>query len=134
MEINAQPGIGIKPLLSLQRHYRISIVAWLLVIVLGLPLVWIKGQSIYSAESVFQVSPRYMKNLKSDAEVELQSNQQYREYVNHLSKSVLRYDVLMRALVILREKGIDPKPPAWTDRKFIEKLQTKLYVKQILDT
>ncbi len=134
MEINAQPGIGIKPLLSLQRHYRVSVVAWLLVIVLGLPLVWIKGQSIYTAESVFQVSPRYMKNLKSDAEVELQSNQQYREYVNHLSKSVLRYDVLMRALVILREKGIDPKPPAWTDRKFIEKLQTTLYVKPILDT
>lgn len=134
MEINAQPGIGIKPLLSLQRHYRVSIVAWLLVIVLGLPMVWIKGQSIYSAESVFQVSPRYMKNLKSDAEVELQSNQQYREYVNHLSKTVLRYDVLMRALILLREKGIDPKPPAWTDRKFIERLQSTFYVKPILDT
>ena len=45
MEINAQPGIGIKPLLSLQRHYRVSVVAWLLVIVLGLPLVWIKGKA-----------------------------------------------------------------------------------------
>jgi polysaccharide biosynthesis transport protein len=134
MEINAQPGIGIKPLLSLQRHSRISLLAWLLVIVLGLPVVWIKGQSTYSAESVFQVSPRYMKNLKSDAEVELQSNQQYREYVNHLAKTVLRYDVLARALVILREKGIDPKPAAWTDRKYIEKLQTTLYVRAILDT
>ena len=37
MEVNAQPGIGIKPLLSLQRHYRISLIAWLLVLVLGLP-------------------------------------------------------------------------------------------------
>jgi polysaccharide biosynthesis transport protein len=75
-----------------------------------------------------------MKNLNTDAEVELQSNQQYREYVNHLSKTVLRYDVLARALAMLREKGIDPKPPAWSDRKYIEKLQTTLYVKPVLDT
>lgn len=134
MEVAAQPGIGIKPLLSLQRHYRVSLVVGLLVFVLGLPVVWIKGQSIYTTEAVFQVSPRYMKNLKTDAEVELQSNQQYREYVNHLSKTVLRYDVLSHALSLLRERGINPKPPAWSERKYIEKLQTLIYVKPILDT
>lgn len=134
MEINAQPGIGIKPLLSLKRHYRVSLVVWLVVILLGLPVVWVKGQSTYTAESVFQVSPRYMKNLQSDAEVEMQSNQQYREYVNHLSKTVSRYDVLQRALAGLKAKGIDPRPPALSERKYIEKLQTTLYIKPIPDT
>jgi Mrp family chromosome partitioning ATPase len=134
MEINAQPGIGIKPLLSLKRHYRVSLVVWLVIFLLGLPLVWVKGQSTYTAESVFQVSPRYMKNLQSDAEVEMQSNQQYREYVNHLSKTVSRYDVLQRALANLKTRGIDPRPPALSERKYIEKLQTTLYIKPIPDT
>lgn len=134
MDVNLQPGIGIKPLLSLKRHYRVSVVVWVLVIVLGLPLVWIKGQSSYTAEAVFQVAPRYMKNLESDIEVEMQSNSQYREYVNHLSNTVTRYDVLERALKILREKGVDPKPPALTDRKYIERLQKTVYVRAVLDT
>ncbi len=72
------PGIGIKPLLSLKRHYRISIILFFLVLIAGSPMVWIKGKSTYSAEAIFQVAPRYMKNLESDSEVELQSNSQYR--------------------------------------------------------
>lgn len=128
MEIGSQPGIGIKPLLSLKRHYRFSVLVWVLVILLGTPVAFIKGKSTYNAESVFMVAPRYMKNLESDAEVELQSNTQYREYVNHLSQSVRRFDVLEQALARLREKGIDPKPPALTDRRYIEMLQRLIYV------
>lgn len=133
-DIYAQPGIGIKPLLSLKKHYRISILIFFLIIILGLPAVWIKGKSFYVAESTFQVSPRYMKNLESDQEVEMQSNSQYREYVNHLSSSVTRYDVLEKAIKLLREKGIEPKPKALTDRKYIEKLQRTIYVRAVLDT
>ncbi len=70
------PSLGIKPFLSLKRHYRVSIILFFLVLVVGLPAVWIKGQSFYSAEAIFHVSPRYMKNLESDSEVELQSNSQ----------------------------------------------------------
>lgn len=134
MEVQSQPGIGIKPFLSLKRHYRISVVVWLVVVVLGLPVVFLKGKSTYSAESVFQVAPRYMKNLQSDAEVELQSNSQYREYVNHLSQTVVRFDVLQSALQKLRERGIDPKPPALTERRYIERLQKTIYVRPVPDT
>ena len=80
MEIQSLPGIGIKPLLSFQRHARAGLMAGLLVLMLGLPLVWIFGQSSYTAEAVFQVSPNYMKTLQSDKEVEFQSNSQYRYY------------------------------------------------------
>ncbi|MDG4560518.1 MAG: hypothetical protein P9E88_04415 [Candidatus Competibacter sp.] len=134
MDINSLPGIGIKPLLSLKRHYRTSIVAGVVVVLLGLPVVWIKGQSSYVAEAIFQVSPTYMKNLESDKELELQSNSQYREYVNHLSNTVTRYDVLQRALNALKAEGIDTRPPALTERKYIEQLQKTVYVRAIPDT
>lgn len=134
MEVNSQPGIGIKPFLSLRRHYRISLLIVPLVILLGLPVAFLKGKSTFNAEAVFMVAPRYMKNLQSDAEVELQSNTQYREYVNHLSQSVRRYDVLERALQRLHQKGINPKPPALTERRYIEQLQRLIYVLPIADT
>ena len=128
------PGIGIKPLLSLKRHYRLSIVLFLLVLIVGMPVVWIKGQSTYSSEAVFQVSPRYMKNLESDQEVELQSNSQYREFVNHLQNTVLRYDVVGKGLDLLLEQGIDTRPPALSGREYIERLQRSILTLAIPDT
>ena len=128
------PGIGIKPILSLKRHYRVSIILFFVVLVLGLPMVWIKGKSVYSAEAVFQVAPRYMKNLESDAEVELQSNSQYREFVNQLQNTVIRYDVLEHALAILDKQGIHTQPPALTRREYIERLQKRIVTLAVPDT
>lgn len=134
METQSLPGIGIKPLLSLQRHWRVGIVVGILVFLLGIPVVFIKGQSLYRAEGIFQVSPTYMKNLEADKELELQSNSQYREYVNHLSQTVIRYDVLDSALKALAAEGIDPKPPALSQRRYIEMLQRTIYVRPVPDT
>ncbi|MEI6117365.1 MAG: hypothetical protein WCP99_22720, partial [Burkholderiales bacterium] len=134
MEIKNLPGIGIKPFLSLRKHYRVSIVVWFAVVLLGAPFAWWKGKSYYIAESVFQVSPTYMKNVEADSELQLQSNSQYREYVNHLSKTVVRFDVLERALDNLLKRGIDVRPKGMAERRFIETLQSTIYVRPILDT
>lgn len=134
MDTSTLPGRGIKPLLSLRKHYRISIIVWLLVVLAGLPVAWIKGKNYYYTEAVFQVSPNYMKTLSSDKEVEFQSNSQYREYVNHLSNTVRRYDVIQRALKQLRDKQIDIQPKGMTERKFTEQLQKLLLVRAIPDT
>ncbi len=134
MDTSQLPGRGINPMRSLRNHYRISIAIWLVVLLAGLPLVWIKGQSYYSAESVFQVSPNYMKTLSSDKEVELQSNSQYREFVNHLSTTVKRYDVVQRALKKLRDAKVDVQPGAMTERKYIEFLQKQVSVRAVPDT
>lgn len=134
MEIQSLPGIGIKPLLSFQRHARAGLIAGLLVLMLGLPLVWIFGQSSYTAEAVFQVSPNYMKTLQSDKEVEFQSNSQYREFVNQLSSTVTRFDVLKRALALLKAKGVNLQPAGLNERKYIEQLQKKIYVRPVADT
>lgn len=127
-------GIRINPVLSLIRHYRVSIALFFLVLVLGAPVVWIKGQSMYSAEAVFQVSPRYMNNLETDLEVELQSNSQYREFVNHLQNTVLRYDVVDKALNLLQQKGIDTRPQGLSRREYIERLQRSFLTLAIPDT
>jgi len=134
MDTSQLPGRGIKPLLSLRRHYRLSVVIWLLVMLIGAPVVWVKGQSYYSAESVFQVSPNYMKTLSADKELEFQSNTQYREFVNHLSSTVTRYDVLQRALKKLSDAKIDVQPKNLTERKFTQQLEQRVYVRAIPDT
>lgn len=128
------PGPGIKPWLSLKRHTRAACVAAGLTLLAGLPFVWIKGQSSYNSEAVFQVAPSYMKNLEADKELELQSNSQYREFVHHLSSTVTRHDVLTRALAALKERGIDRRPPALTERQYIEQLKRLVYVRAIPDT
>ena len=134
MDTSQLPGRGIKPWLSLRKHYRVSLMISLLVILVGLPVAWIKGQSVYSTESVFQVSPNYMKTLSSDKEVEFQSNSQYREFVNHLSNTVRRYDVIERALKKLRDAKIEVQSKGMTERKYIEKLQKLVTVRAIPDT
>lgn len=134
MDTSQLPGRGIKLLLSLRKHYRVSLVVWFLVLLLGAPVAWIKGQSYYSAESVFQVSPNYMKTMSADKELEFQSNTQYREFVNHLSTTVTRYDVLGRALKKLSEAKIDIPRKNLTERKFTEQLQKRLSVRAIPDT
>lgn len=134
MDTSQLPGRGIKPLLSLRRHHRLAAMVGLLVLLAGIPMAWVKGQSFYATEAVFQVAPNYMKNLAADKEVEFQSNPQYREFVNHLSTTVTRYDVLERAIAKLRERHVDVQPGELSDRKFIERLQKQIYVRAIPDT
>lgn len=134
MEITPPTGRGLRPFLSWKRHGRASAWVALLLVLLGLPMVWIKGASYYIAEAVFQVAPSYQKTLSADKELELQSNSQYREFVNHLSRSLLRYDVLERALAQLALKGVNPRLPQETDRKCIERLQRTVYVYAVADT
>lgn len=120
--------------MSLIRHYRIAGAVWLLVMIIGAPLAWQKGQPHYLSESVFQVSPTYMKNIDADSEVQLGSNSQYREYVSHLASSVIRYDIIEKALQILANEHVDIKPANLTQREYIEKLQATLFVRTIPDT
>jgi Mrp family chromosome partitioning ATPase len=75
-----------------------------------------------------------MKNLEADRELELQSNSQYREFVNHLSTTVTRHDVLERALIALKAKGIDLRPEGLSERKYLQQLQRTIYVRALPDT
>ena len=134
MEAPRSPGRKIQPVLSLLRHWRVSVVLAILVVLVGAPFAWVKGRSSWNAEAVFQVAPYFQKNVSIDREMELQSNSQYREFVNHLSRSVLRYDTVLEALKRVRAKDVDPCPAAFTERRCAEHLQRTMYVMAIGDT
>ena len=134
MENTLSPARSFRPVISWQRYGRIGLIISIVILLMGIPLVWIKGASFYMAEAIFQVAPSYQKNLSADKELELQSNSQYREFVNHLSRSVLRYDVLERALKDLVAKGINPMLPSENERKCIERLQRTVAIYPVADT
>lgn len=92
------PGRGIKPLDSLLGHTRAALLTFVVVVIAGLPVVFIKGVSKYQTTATIQVAPRYMKNLKDDNELDFQSNSQYRQYVEQQTKTINRFDVLEKAL------------------------------------
>jgi len=104
------------------------------IFILGSPFAWIMGRSHYVAEAVFQVSPNFQRNVAADKEHELQSNSQYREFVNHLSRTTLRFDVLERAISQIKADGGSPCLATETPRKCIERLQREVYVIAIPDT
>ncbi len=133
-EFIAVPARSLRPVVAWQRHRRIGIVVALAMLLIGIPLALLLVKSSYNAEAVFQVSPSYQKTMSADKDLELQSNSQYREFVNHLSRSLLRYDVLERALTALSAKGINPMLPSENTRKCIERLQRTIYVIAIPDT
>ncbi len=133
-EFNASPARSLRPAIAWQRHRKVGIIVALVLLLVGIPLSLLMVKSSYSAEAVFQVSPSYQKTMSADKDLELQSNSQYREFVNHLSRSLLRYDVLERALTALSVKGINPMLPAENSRKCIERLQRTIFVLAIPDT
>ena len=128
------PGRGIKPLTSLLAHRGLALAAFLVVLVVGLPMAWKKGTSYYQTEAAIQVAPRYMRNLREDQELDFQSNTQYRQFVEHQRKSLGRYDVLRDALAQLGEQRSLWQQPAETERQAVERLRQRLVVASVPDT
>jgi polysaccharide biosynthesis transport protein len=128
------PGRGIRPLASLLAHRALALAAGLLVLAVGLPLAWKKGEPSYRAEATFQVAPRYMRNLKEDQELDFQSNTQYRQFVEHQRKSVARHDVLRDALAGLGEQRTLWQRAGETERQAIDRLRERLVVAAVPDT
>ncbi len=128
------PGRGLQPLTSLLNHRRLAIVAFWVVLVVGLPLAWKKGQPHYQTEASIQVAPRYMRNLREDQELDFQSNTQYRQFVEQQRKSVGRYDVLRDALARLGDKRKLWQRPEETERRAVERLRESLQVSAVPDS
>ncbi len=127
-------GRRLTPAASLRRHLVLAMGIALAIWMIGAPIAWFFGQKIYLSEAVIFVSPRFLKNLESDLEQEMQSNSQYREFVQQQVKSVARYDILAEAL------RKNPRLMEWwrhnreSDQHAIERLQGSLLVKAVPDT
>jgi uncharacterized protein involved in exopolysaccharide biosynthesis/Mrp family chromosome partitioning ATPase len=128
------PGRGIKPLVSLLAHPRLALAVFLIVLLAGIPVIFIKGQSMYATTATVQVAPRYMKNLRDDGELSFPSNTQYREFLEHQTRSVLRYDIVQDALRSLGDKAAVWRLPAESERQAIDRLRAQMAVRTVPDT
>ena len=63
MDTSTLPGIGIKPLLSLRRHYRAGLAAAALVVLVGTPVAWIRPFFYFLAESAACIGHVHSCNL-----------------------------------------------------------------------
>lgn len=132
------PGRGLKFLDSLRRHPRAVIVVFLAVLVLGIPVALIMGVPMYSTGATVQVSPRFMKTLRDDIELEFQSNTQYLQFIQQQIRTLTRHDVLESALRQLDARFAGQVHP-WrlegeSERRSIYRLQRGLRAFHVRDS
>jgi polysaccharide biosynthesis transport protein len=128
------PSRGIKPLVSLISHPRWAMLAFLVVFLAGIPVVFSKGKTQYIATSVLQVAPRYMKNVRDDGELDFPSNTQYREFLEQQTRSVLRYDIVREALANMGDRANAWRQPGESERSAVDRLRDSMMVRSIPDT
>ena len=127
------PGM-LRPLGSLLAHPRAALAAALCVGVLGAPLVWIKGTPQFASSALIHVAPRYMKNARDDLELELQSNTQYRQFVQQQIQTVRRRDVMTDALRRIEEAGGHWQLENESEARAVERLASQVQVAAVPDS
>lgn len=130
----AGAGRPLNPVASLWRHKWLAIVSFVLIVAMGAPAAWYLGRSRFRAEAVVYVSPQFIRNLEGDQEQQLQSNSQYREFVQQQVRTINRYDIIFDALQRLGAKGRVWYKPNESDRRATERLQGALEIAPVPDT
>lgn len=127
-------GRGIKPVASFKAHARLGLAFGAVIFVLGIPVAWVKGTAEWSTTAILRVSPRFAKNLEVDQELELQSNTQYRDFVQQQIRSVNRLDVVEATLKELGKKADWWRRPGESESRAAQRLQYSLAIKPVPDT
>ncbi|MBX7172170.1 MAG: AAA family ATPase [Pyrinomonadaceae bacterium] len=132
---NTGSFLPINPLVSIWKHIILSILVMVIISLAGIPIAFKLANEQYSVQAVVMVAPRFVKNLKDDQEFEIQSNSQYREFVQQQVKTINRYDIVENAY----KKLPDEIKQTWqkeneSERQSIERLQGALNIKPVPDT
>ncbi len=125
---------AIDPIASLLRHWKLGLLAALIVLIAGIPFAWFKGRPIWRSEGVIYVSPRFQRNLETDPEHELQSNSQYREFVQQQVRTISRFDIAERAMAQGGEAAKSWKRAKEPERRAIDRLRGSLQISPVPDT
>ena len=120
------------PLNSLIKNYKIGLGLFLVIILVGVPIAWKKGKSIYTATAIIHVSSHIANILSENREQDL--SQQYKLFSNQQVGTIGRYDILLLALDKLGRKRILWQDPKESDRSAAERLQAALIIKPISET
>ncbi len=132
--VSTAPGRGINPVLSWKRHKGLALAIFVIVLGAGAPVAWMMGKPAFYTEAAIRVSSRFLKNLNSDQELELQSNSQYREFVQQQIYTINRFDIVSEALQRLGDKRRLYQLPAENDRRATERLARELSIKPVPDS
>ncbi|MGA3106231.1 MAG: hypothetical protein ABSD53_17255 [Terriglobales bacterium] len=128
------PGRKIDPLRSLRAHAGLAILIFAAILLAGFSLALKKGKHSYSTQAVIYISPRFLKNLDDDKEFELQSNSQYREFVQQNVRTIDRYDIVEEAVKRLgKEKHLWQRPTETIEQATL-RLQGDLKILPVPDT
>ena len=125
---------AIMPLVSLKKHWKISVGVFVAMSVLAVPMALKKGTLYYSVTAVVHVAPRVATILQESKEQEIPSYQQYLQFLTQQASTVARYDIVSSALKKMGDKRFVWQLPDETDRRAAERLQAALVVKPIKDT
>lgn len=128
------PGRGINPIVSLKAHKLLALIVAGMVMIVGAPIAWVMGKASYYTEAVVRVSPRFLKNLNEDQELEFQSNSQYREFVQQQVNTINRYDIVFDALKKLGDRRGLYQTAAESDRRAAERLAKELAIRPVPDS
>jgi polysaccharide biosynthesis transport protein len=134
----AEPAFGggrrIRPLASLLAHWKLALAASTVVACAGLPVAYQKGTAEYQASATIQVAPRFAGNLSDDKELELQSNTQYRDFVQQQVRSINRFDVVGAAITRLKADHVPWQKSDESLEHATARLQAALQVKPVAET
>lgn len=127
-------GRAIRPFTAIKNYWPMGLLAFVLVLLVGLPAAWVKGTASWYTEGVIRVSARFAKNLEEDVELQFQSNSQYREFVQQQVRTINRYDIVFEALERLGDRRFVWQDQEESLRRATERLQGALSIRPVPDT
>ncbi|MDG4554681.1 MAG: chain length determinant protein [Candidatus Competibacter sp.] len=129
------PSGAFMPLVSIRDHRRLALTLMIVVAAIGAPLAWYKSRAYtYEVFASIYVAPRFAKVLKSDQELEFQSNSQYQQYVEQQVRNIGRYDIVRETLAQLGPYRTMWQPPELSERKAALRLIKALSARAIKNT
>ncbi len=122
------------PLVSLRRHKWLALFLMVTVATGGATLAWLKKKRVYEVEATVYVAPRFAKVLKSDQELEFQSNSQYLQYVEQQVRNIGRYDIALEALHQLGAYRTLWQPPGVSEHQAALRLKRAIAAHAVKNT
>lgn len=119
---------------ALRRHWKKGIAAFLLVLAVGIPYAWKKGTAVYRAEGVIYVSPHNWRNLDADEEQQIQSNNQFREFMEQQAHTINRFDIVQPIVMGSAPGAVYFRNKGESDRSATDRLRGALEIAAVPDT
>ena len=119
---------------ALKRHWMKGLITLFVVVLLGTPIAWKKGKAVYRAEGVIYVSPHNLRNLDDDEEQQMQSNSQFREYMQQQAHTINRYDIVLPIVQGNAPGALYFRNKTENDRFATDRLRGALQIASVPDT